>query len=290
MKVLPRLDAHLFSYFQLLYGLFYQELLTNEEFQACLNQPQEFKFGKQVFEILYDQREDDQHTYTYQEEILMMHAIRKGDSTTARIYASQLAGGRIGKMSADRLRKSKYAIISSIALITRAVIEEGVAIENAYAMNDVYITRVDEEHDAKRLVIIFFDAIIDFCGLVKLSQYHNYPIWIRTCMEYIDQHLHSDLTLATLGEVVHMAPAYISVQFKKIVGKSIKQYINAQKIKEAKFLLSTTDRSIQDIALTLNYGTQAYFTKIFKEITGTLPNQYRNHKEEPKASSDFFWQ
>lgn len=279
VKQLPHINTHLYQYLQFLYGVFYQELYTRDQFHDYLYHPRDLKYGKQVLEIMFDQREDFQHTYTYQEELYMLQAIRKGDSTNARVYATKLASGRIGKMSEDRLRKSKYAIISSIAIITRVVIEEGVSIENAYALSDVYINKVDEEYDARKLINIFFDALMDFCGLVKLSHTHKYPVWVRTCMEYIDQHLHVEVTLEELGDVVHMAPAYISVQFKKIVGKSMKQYMNEQKIKEAKFLLQTTDLSIQEIALTLNYGTQSYFTKVFKEITGTLPNTYRNAKK-----------
>lgn len=279
LKQLPQLDHHLYQYLQFLYGLFYNEVFTRHQFHEYLYRPRDLKYRKQVLEIMFAQREDYQHTYTYHDELLMIQAIRKGDSSNARVYASKLASGRIGHMSADRLRKSKYAIIASVAIITRVVIEEGVSIENAYALSDTYINRVDEEYDAKKMVHIFFDAIMDFCAMVKLSQHQSYPVWVRTCMEYIDQHLHVEVTLEELGDVVHMAPAYISVQFKKIVGKSMKQYMNEQKIKEAKFLLQTTDLSIQEIALTLNYGTQSYFTKVFKEITGTLPNTYRNMKK-----------
>lgn len=279
LKKLSQLDNNFYRFLQLLYSLFYQEPLTREQFHDYLYRPRDLKYGEKVFEIMFTQREDYQHTYTYQDELLMLEAIRNGDSMNARIYATKLASGRIGKMSDDQLRKSKYAIVSSIAIITRAVIEVGVSIENAYALSDVYITKVDEEFDGKRMIYIFFDAIMDFTGLVKVSQHHNYPVWVRSCMEYMDQHLHAEITLEELGDVVHMAPAYISVQFKKIVGKSIKQYLNEQRIKEAKFLLRTTDKSIQEIALTLNYGTQSYFTKVFKDITNTSPIHYRNEKK-----------
>lgn len=278
LKQLPQLDTHVYQYLQFLYSLFYQELFTREQFHEYLYRPRDLKYHKQLLEIMFAQREDYQHTYSYHDELLMIHAIRKGDSMTARVYATKLSRGRIGKMSEDRLRKSKYAIISSIAVITRVVIEEGVSIENAYALSDVYITKVDEEYDGKNLVNIFFDALMDFCAMVKLSHTHQYPVWVRSCMEYIDQHLHAEISLEELAEYVHMAPAYISVQFKKIVGKSMKQYTNEQKINEAKFLLQTTDMSMQEIALILNYGTQSYFTKVFKDITNTLPNTYRNEK------------
>lgn len=279
VKKLPSLDNNFYRYLQFLHGLFYKERLTHQQFHDYLYRPRNLKYGEKVFEIMFTQREDYQHTYTYQDELLMLEAIRNGDSMNARVYATKLASGRIGKMSDDQLRKSKYAIVASIAIITRAVIEVGVSIENAYALSDVYIVKVDEEFDGKHLIYIFFDAIMDFTGLVKMSQHHNYPVWVRTCMEYMDQHLHAEITLEELGDIVHMAPSYISVQFKKIVGKSIKQYVNEQKIKEAKFLLRTSDMSIQEIALTLNYGTQSYFTKVFKDITNTSPIHYRNEKK-----------
>lgn len=93
---------------------------------------------------------------------------------------------------------------------------------------------------------------------------------------YISQHLYDVIRLEDFANLVHMAPAYISVQFKKITGQSLTSYINRQRVEEAKYLLTTTDQSIQDIAYALNFSTQSYFAKVFQEYHGKLPSSYRS--------------
>lgn len=280
LKQLPLLDNHLYNYFQFLYGMFYQEKITREQFYQYFYRPRDLKYQKEFYETVSSYREEmESETTSYQNELLFLDAIKNGNSAYARIYASKLANGKIGKMSNDQLRNGKYALIAAITLISRTSIDVGVNPENAYAMSDVYIRKVDEEYDIKKLMLIMYDAIMDFCKLVTTCRQQEYPAWIRSCMEYMDQHLHIDISLEELSDVVHLTPAYISVQFKRIVGRSIKQYLNEQRIHEAQFLLKTTDMSIQEIALTLNFGTQSYFTKVFKDIKHTLPSTYRNQKK-----------
>lgn len=280
LRTLPQIELNNFPFIQMLYDLLHGEHLTREEYKQHFTPIAEGKFSNQLYQAIFTQREESTSAYSYIDEQNLMQCIKHGDRSGARIFAAKIARGRIGNMSGDVIRRSKYAIIASIAIITRAVIDVGVPVEQSYAMSDVYISKIDEEYDSRHLFDLYMDMIIDFCALVESNKNSNFPSWVRNCMEYIDQHSHTDITLDELGEYVSMAPSYISVQFKKIVGKSIKQYTNEKRIAEAKFLLRTTKMSIQEIAITLNFSTQSYFTKVFKEIEQVLPNEYRSMHQE----------
>ncbi len=43
------------------------------------------------------------------------------------------------------------------------------------------------------------------------------------------------MTLNDLSQLTGMNPSYLSTQFKKVTGQSIKQYINEKKVQEAQF-------------------------------------------------------
>ena len=45
---------------------------------------------------------------------------------------------------------------------------------------------------------------------------------------------------------------------------------------EAKYLLDNTDLSIKEIATKLNFPTQSFFGKYFKQYVGISPKEYRN--------------
>ena len=47
-------------------------------------------------------------------------------------------------------------------------------------------------------------------------------------------------------------------------------------ITEAKYLLDNTDLSIKEIATKLNFPTQSFFGKYFKQYVGISPKEYRN--------------
>nr|WP_237446585.1 helix-turn-helix transcriptional regulator [Shimazuella alba] len=71
-------------------------------------------------------------------------------------------------------------------------------------------------------------------------------------------------------------PIYLCQLFKNEVGISLREYIQQQKIEEAKRLLISTSYSLTDICTYLHFTDQSYFTKVFKKFVGITPKQYRN--------------
>ena len=139
------------------------------------------------------------------------------------------------------------------------------------------IQKIDTCSLRATLTDIHTSAIMDFCALVKNNKYKNYPLWIRQCMDYIQRHLHEEIYLEDIAEEVHRIPSYVSVQFKKITGFSLKTYINNLKIEEAKHLLLHSDLNLLDISTTLAFSSQGYFSSVFKNSLGITPSEYRKN-------------
>lgn len=68
----------------------------------------------------------------------------------------------------------------------------------------------------------------------------------------------------------------MSQLFKKETGVTITQFIQQEKVDEAKKLLELTSEPITAIATKLNFYDQNHFIKIFKRYTGLTPKKYRN--------------
>ena len=58
-------------------------------------------------------------------------------------------------------------------------------------------------------------------------------------------------------------------------GKTAARWIDESVILEAKTLLKYSGLSIQEIAARLNFSTQSFFGKYFKQHTGTSPSCYK---------------
>lgn len=95
-------------------------------------------------------------------------------------------------------------------------------------------------------------------------------------LSYIDLHLHEQLEVERLAELVHLHPNYFIPYFKKFMGVTPMHYVQQKRMEEAKRLLSLTDASISDIADHIVMGL-AYFSRQFKQVTGISPTAYRSH-------------
>jgi AraC family transcriptional regulator len=93
--------------------------------------------------------------------------------------------------------------------------------------------------------------------------------------EYIAANLEGDLTIAALAKVASLSRFHFARAFKAAVGQAPHQYISAQRVERAKELLTRGDQSLLDIAIALNFSTQANFTRAFHQGTGRTPGQYR---------------
>lgn len=74
-----------------------------------------------------------------------------------------------------------------------------------------------------------------------------------------------------------ITPKYLSTTIKKVSGQSANQWIQSYVLQEAKVMLKTTHKSIQQISLELCFPSQSFFGKYFKQHVGISPQQYRKH-------------
>jgi AraC family transcriptional regulator len=97
--------------------------------------------------------------------------------------------------------------------------------------------------------------------------------------EYIAANLEGDLTIAQLAKVASLSRFHFARAFKTAVGQPPHQYVSAHRLERAKEMLMRGDQSLLDIAIALNFSSQANFTRAFRAGTGMTPSQYRRPRE-----------
>jgi AraC family transcriptional regulator len=93
--------------------------------------------------------------------------------------------------------------------------------------------------------------------------------------EYIAANLEGDLTIAQLAKVACLSQFHFARSFKTAVGQSPHQYVSAHRLERAKEMLMRGDQPLLDIAIALNFSSQANFTRAFRIGTGMTPGQFR---------------
>ena len=102
---------------------------------------------------------------------------------------------------------------------------------------------------------------------------------------YLEDNYMFDLSLDSVGEILHISPAYLSAQFKKYQKMNFLDCLTELRINAAKELLTDPFRSSAEVASMVGYEDASYFARAFKKRTGMTPTQYRRQVGQ-KAKSD----
>lgn len=94
---------------------------------------------------------------------------------------------------------------------------------------------------------------------------------------YIKENYSNGISLQEISTRFCLTPYYLSKIFKKHKGISINNYIIRLRITEAKRLLDCEEKiSLKDMSQTLGFEDPFYFSRVFKDVTGKSPTEYKN--------------
>ena len=82
-------------------------------------------------------------------------------------------------------------------------------------------------------------------------------------------------TVAYCAEELFLSANYFGDLIKKETGNTALDYIQNKLIDEAKNKIFDHSKTISDVASELGFKYQQHFTRLFKQKTGTTPNEYR---------------
>ncbi|MCS6896960.1 MAG: AraC family transcriptional regulator [Nitrospira sp.] len=92
---------------------------------------------------------------------------------------------------------------------------------------------------------------------------------------FILANLHKGPTLKILAQYLGYSEKYCSELFRAVMKEPFSRYLARRRIEVASQLLTTTDRSIADIAAALGFSDQFSFSHFFKRATGLSPRGFR---------------
>ncbi|MBQ7040082.1 MAG: helix-turn-helix domain-containing protein [Clostridia bacterium] len=99
---------------------------------------------------------------------------------------------------------------------------------------------------------------------------------IHGIISFCERYYTRKISIDYLSERFFCSKSYIARTFKKETGKSLPEYINHLRIKNAMQLLKSTNADISQIGATVGYDDPSYFTKCFVKIAGVTPKKWRN--------------
>lgn len=104
-------------------------------------------------------------------------------------------------------------------------------------------------------------------------QKNNYPVWVSRLLSLLSAPENFKTDQQTLISAFSYSQEYICRTFKKLIGKTITDYFNEQKMKYAYSLLHSSNYSIEQICEMINFNNTSYFYRLFKKHFNITPRE-----------------
>lgn len=98
---------------------------------------------------------------------------------------------------------------------------------------------------------------------------------LRQFEQLIEQHFHQKRLPKDYAEMMYISPNHLNALTNSVMGKSAGELIRDRVLLEAKRMLTNSDLMIGQIAETLHFEDNAYFTRFFKKYSGATPEGFR---------------
>ncbi len=239
------------------------------------------KIEKEQIYHQYLQREKEFIRAPYQSEFEFYAAVRSGDVARVKQLCEENFEGKQegwGLLSTNPLQNLKYHFAITVAMIARQCIEGGMELSDSYSLSDFYIRKADESKKASDITDLHKTMCVDYAKKMRaLRKKMITSMPVARAVDYIYDHLHTQITLEELADYVKLNPAYFSRLFKKEMGIPVSTYIRRQKVETAKNMLAYSEFQVSQIAQILAFPSQSYFAEIFKKETGFTPMEYKRN-------------
>ncbi len=95
-------------------------------------------------------------------------------------------------------------------------------------------------------------------------------------IDFVKQNIHEPLKVSDVAMHFGYNESYLSHFFTSVADISLKQLILNLKIDMANILLVDTNKTINEIAVSLSFSSAQHFVKVYKKKMGLTPTAYRN--------------
>ncbi len=213
---------------------------------------------------------------TYAAEQAILGLIREGSLQELLEWIERAPSLRPGVMAPNQLRQMKNTFIVTATLATRAAIEGGLSVDEAFSLSDLYIKKCETLDTPDRIMNLQYHMILDITSQVQQLRFGGAPSpLVLQVTKYVRIHISEHISTEDVAGALFLSRGYLSTSFKKETGISLSDYIMSVKIEEAKRLLYATDKTMAEISSFLGFSSQSHFTNCFQKFAGMKPSEYR---------------
>jgi AraC family transcriptional regulator len=107
----------------------------------------------------------------------------------------------------------------------------------------------------------------------------------KRVVDYIEDHIDRDLSMATLASVAQVSASHLKNAFRRSTGLSVHEYVVQRRVERAKLLLMQGELPASEIALEAGFSHQSHMARCMRRVLGITPSALRSGALRRRASA-----
>ena len=99
---------------------------------------------------------------------------------------------------------------------------------------------------------------------------------VRYALAYLEQHYRHRFSRWQVAQAAGVSEDHLGRLFHRELGLTLWEYLTRLRIQRAKERLASSDDSVQTVARAVGFHDRAYFSRVFRRLTGVAPHAYRD--------------
>lgn len=142
-----------------------------------------------------------------------------------------------------------------------------------------------EHYEAMVQLLVFFaEQLAAIASRQAVAQAAEWPEPVRKVAAFMQRRYAHDHTLDDLAQVAGLSAHHLCAVFKEAVGITMTEYLNRERIHQAKKRLLSRYARVSEVCLEVGFGSLSQFNRCFLRYAGESPTAYRQrvlHRDFP---------
>lgn len=223
---------------------------------------------------------DDIRSIYLREEPALIAAIRRGERPAARGAINRVLTAIyfLGESRTDLL---KSLALELVVTMTRTAVQAGGDTAKILGLNYQSLTTLAKISSQEELSTWLCDMLELLIDAIQANRRHPNSVQLARAVEYIEEHLASELTREEVARAAGLSPSHFSHLMRLKTGRSFTELLTKLRIARACHLLAHTDTELVQVAQACGFGDQSYFTRVFRRAMHQTPGEYRRLQLPP---------
>jgi len=140
------------------------------------------------------------------------------------------------------------------------------------------ISRYGSPGEALRIAKVYLlkwhgEGQLPYAALVRSNPHADSVV--RFCEQWLGEHFRETGTIKQVVERASIPERTLKRRFKAATGSTLIEYLQNLRVEEAKRLLESGQKPVDEISVEVSYEDPSFFRRLFKRRTGLTPSQYR---------------